>query len=249
MINEMLIVLGIILGLVLTGVLNRLRGTGLIKHFGTLKIQEHKFNIFKKEYIVPEMAIKVNLVWNHVFALYYGAIFGLVSGIWYVGLAIFVAYLIGEAKGWGEWIGTLTRIEPKDEKFIAGVYKDDEGKTFPFIHQISNFFIKEQIDNTLEEKIKQYTKYATLALVLRGIWWFLFITIISIAFDLVSWKIGIIGLVLVGINFPIACWLGKHIKFTKTFGFLHFSRGWENQEFIFGCIQFVCIILPIFYSI
>lgn len=231
MITEILIVLGIILGLVLTGVLNRLRGTGLIKHFGTLHISKY--------------SVKISLVWNHIFALYYGLIFGIVSGLWYVGLAIFVAYLVGEAKGWGEWIGTLTRIEPKDEKFIASVYKDDEGKTFPFIHQISNYFIKEQIEGTLEERCKQHEKYSILALALRGMYWFLPITLISIYCEMVSIIVGTVSLLLVSVAFPVACYIGKTIQFEKRFGKLHFSRGWENQEFIYGCFQFLFIIAPV----
>lgn len=80
----------------------------------------------------------------------------------------------------GEWVGALTRLEPKDEKWLEEQYLDKEGKTFPFIHQIANYVVQEKIDGTLEQKLKQYNIYATLALILRGIYWFLPMTLAAI---------------------------------------------------------------------
>ena len=243
--TEILIVLGIILGLVLTGVLNRLRGTGLIKHFGTLRIQEYEFKIYKYKLKVPEMSIEIKLVWNHIYGLYFALIFGFLTGSIGIGLLTLIAYLIGESKGWGEWVGALTRWESKNEAWLIKQYEDDEGKKFPFIHQITNFFVKEQIEGTLEQKLKQYNKYATLALVLRGIYWFLPMTLIAIFTGLISWYFGLLSLVLIGVSFPLACYLGKLIKFKKSFKFLHFSRGWENQEFVYGIFHYIFFILPL----
>ena len=227
------------------GILNRLRGTGLIKHFGTLRIEEHKLKIFKKELVIPNMNVDINLVWNHIYGLYFALIFGILSGSFWVGVLALAGYLLGESKGWGEWVGALTRWEPKDEEWLQQQYKDDEGKKFPFIHQIANYFVKEQIEGSLEDKLKQYHRYATLALTLRGIFWFLPMTVIAIVFGLIPVYVGIISLVLIGISFPLACYLGKLIKFKKSFKFLHFSRGWENQEFIYGVFHFLFFILPL----
>jgi hypothetical protein len=243
--TEILIVLGIILGLVLTGVLNRLRGTGLIKHFGTLRIQEHEFKIYKYKLKVPEMSIEIKLVWNHIYGLYFALIFGYLTGSIGIGVAALVAYLVGESKGWGEWVGALTRWEPKNEAWLIRQYEDDEGKKFPFIHQIANYFIKEKGFGSLDDRLKQYTKYATLALTLRGIYWFLPMTLIAIFTGLISWYFGLLSLVLIGVSFPLACYLGKLIKFKKSFKFLHFSRGWENQEFVYGIFHFIFFILPL----
>jgi len=215
-----------------TAVLNRLRGTGLIKHFGTIKI-------FKQD-------VKINLVWNHVFGLWYACLFGFFS-TWYIGIVIFIAYIIGESKGWGEWIGALTTSEIKDEQWLKRQYIDNEGKKFPFIHQIANFFVPEQIGTyrTIEDKIKQYTKYASLALMIRGIYWFLGIYLILYIANVIN-VFELFGILLfLGVSFPVACYLGKRLKFTKSIGFLHFSRGWENQEFIYGLFQGVAISLAL----
>jgi hypothetical protein len=37
----------------------------------------------------------------------------------------------------------------------------------------------------------------------------------------------------------------KNWDYNKMFGVLEFKRGWENQEIVYGVIQFVCITLTI----
>ena len=86
------------------GILNRLRGTGVIKHFGTLNLGEKK--------------VEVKLVWNHIYGLYLALVLGLLAMNVWAGLAVLVAYLVGESKGWGEWVGALTRWETKDEELL-----------------------------------------------------------------------------------------------------------------------------------
>lgn len=214
-------------------VLNRLRGTGVIKHFGTLNLGEKK--------------IEVKLVWNHIYGLYLALVLGLLSMNVWAGLAVLVAYLVGESKGWGEWVGALTRWETKDEKWLQRQYKDNEGVGFPYIHQIANIIVKEQIEGTLEEKLKQYHKYATLALTLRGIFWWGLVYGTASIFGIVSVLEAVVITVALGIGFPVACWLGKKMDFTKEFGVVHLSRGWENQELVYGLMQgavlWLCLIL------
>ena len=224
---EILIVLGITLGVVLNGVLNRLRGTGLIKYFGTLNIG--KYNI------------EIKLVWNHIYGLYFALIFGYLTASIGVGVVTLVAYLVGESKGWGEWVGALTRWEPKDEAWLIRQYEDDEGVGFPYIHQIANAITKEQIEDTLEEKLKQYHKYATLALTLRGMFWWGLVYGTASIFGIVSVLEAVVITVALGIGFPVACWLGKKMDFTKKFGVVHLSRGWENQELAYGLMQGVAL--------
>ena len=77
------------------GVLNRLRGTGGIKHFGTLRVEEMK--IWKLT--LPKIEVGVKLVWNHVYGLYLALVFGLLAMNVLAGLAVLIAYLIGESKG------------------------------------------------------------------------------------------------------------------------------------------------------
>lgn len=219
--------LTIFLSIVLmSGVLNRLRGTGLIKHFGIITLP-----------IIYKKPINVNLVWNHIYGLYLGIIVGyLTMNIWF-GLCGLVLYIIGESKGWGEWIGALTRIENKTETWLILKYNDDEGKKFPFIHQIANFFIKEKIDGPLDVRIKQYMRYASLALILRGIYWWLPLYLLLAYLELISFSEAIIGVLIISIMFPINCIISRYIGFNKKIWIIQFGRGWENQEFLNGLIQ------------
>lgn len=223
------------------GMLNRLRGTGVIKHFGTLRVEEIK--IWKL--IIPKIEVEVKLVWNHIYGLYLALVLGLLAMNVWAGLAVLVAYLVGESKGWGEWVGALTRWETKDEEWLQRQYKDNEGVGFPYIHQIANAIVKEQIEGTLEEKLKQYHKYATLALALRGmLWWGLVYGVIAL-FGVISVLTAVVATVLLGMGFPVACELGKRWDYNKKFGILHLSRGWENQEIVYGLMQGIALWLAV----
>ena len=223
------------------GILNRLRGTGVIKHFGTLRVEEIK--IWKL--IIPKIEVEVKLVWNHIYGLYLALVLGLLAMNVWAGLAVLVAYLVGESKGWGEWVGALTRWETKDEEWLQRQYKDNEGVGFPYIHQIANAIVKEQIEGTLEDKLKQYHKYATIALTLRGmLWWGLVYGTMAV-FGVISGLTALVATVLLGIGFPVACELGKRWDYNKKFGILSFSRGWENQEIVYGLMQGIALWLAV----
>lgn len=210
---------------------NRFRGTGVIKHFGTLKA-------FNKE-------VEIKFVGNHLYGLWIALVLGVATMNAWLGLAVLVAYLVGESKGWGEWVGSLSRVEPWTEKHLIEDYADTEGKTFPFIHQISNFFIKEQIEDTFEKQCKQYRKYATLALTLRGFYWWLPVYLVLALFGVISFAEAFAIATLLGIAFPIAAEIGRRITFTKTYDLkfikLSFSQGWENQEIIYGLFQGIAL--------
>lgn len=225
--------------IVLSALGNRVRGTGVIKHFGTLKM-------FNKE-------IEIKFVGNHLYGLWIALVLGVATMNVWLGLAVFVAYLIGEAKGWGEWVGSLTRHEPWDEQMLQYNYKDDEGKTFPFIYQISNFFIKEKIDGTFEEQCKQYRRHATLALILRGMYWWLPVYLVLVVFGVINFTEAFAIATLLGIAFPIAAEIGRHWKFTKTYDLkfikLSFSQGWENQEVVYGMFQGIALWYTIIFLI
>ncbi len=224
------------------GILNRLRGTGVIKHFGTLRVKEMK--IWKLT--IPKIEVEVKLVWNHVYGMYLASVFGLLAMNVWAGLAVLVAYLVGESKGWGEWVGALTRWETKDEEWLQIQYKDNEGVGFPYIHQIANAIVKEQIEGTLEERLKQYHKYATLALTLRGMFWWGLVYGTAGVFGIIGGMTALIATVVLGIGFPIACELGKRWDYNKKFGILSLSRGWENQELVYGVMQGLVLWLVVF---
>ena len=213
--------------MILEAILNRLRGTGVIQSFGKIKL-------FNKE-------IEVKFVGNHLYGLWIALVLGTATMNAWLGLVVLVAYLVGEAKGWGEWVGSLTRVEPWTEKHLIEDYADTEGKTFPFIHQIANFFIKEKVDGTFEEQCKQYRKHATLALMLIGMYWWLPVYLVLAAFGVIGWDIAVMAGIGLGAAFPIAAEIGRHWKFTRTYDLkfieLSFSQGWENQEIVYGAIQ------------
>ena len=210
------------------GVLNRLRGTGVIKHFGTIRVGEY--------------SVEVKLVWNHIYGLYLALVFGLLAMNVWAGLAVLVAYLAGESKGWGEWVGALTRWETKDEKWLQRQYDDEEGRGLPFIHNIANFICKEKIEGTLEEKLKQYNKYAITALTIRGMLWWGLVYGTACIFGVISVLEAVAITVALGIGFPIACWLGKKMDFSRKYGILHLSKGWENQEIVYGLMQGIALL-------
>lgn len=223
------------------GILNRLRGTGVIKHFGTLRVEEMKM----WKLTIPKIEVEVKLVWNHVYGLYLALVLGLLAMNVWAGLAVLVAYLVGESKGWGEWVGALTRWETKDEEWLQNQYDDDEGWGLPFIHNIANFICKEQIEGTLEEKLIQYNKYVITALVIRGMLWWGLVYGVMAAFGVISVLTAVIATVLLGIGFPVACELGKRWDYNKKFGILHLSRGWENQEIVYGLMQGIVFWLAV----
>lgn len=219
------------------GILNRLRGTGVIKHFGTLKVEEIKL----WKLTIPKIEVEVKLVWNHIYGLYLALIIGLLAMNVLAGLAVLVAYLVGESKGWGEWVGALTKWETKDEEWLQKQYDDEEGWGLPFIHNIANFVFKEKIEGTLEERLIQYNKYAITSLAVRGmLWWGLIYGTASI-FGIVSVVEAMVLTVVLGIGFPVACWLGKKMDFSRKYGILHLSRGWENQELVYGVMQGIAL--------
>lgn len=209
-------------------ILNRLRGTGLIKHFGTLNVGSYK--------------VEVKLVWNHVYGLYLALIVGLLSMNVYAGLLTLAAYLVGESKGWGEWIGALTRWEYKDEQWLNKQYEDNEGKKFPFVHQLASLIEPEiSLLEAIEDKIKQYMKYATVALVIRGFYWWILVYAVMFGFGLINLVELILIPLALGLSFPLACYIGKNLKYNGKFGIINYSRGWENQELVYGFMQGIAV--------
>lgn len=209
------------------GVLNRLRGTGTVHNFGSVK------------------GVDIKLVGNHLYGIWLALVLGLVGENIWLGVCVLIAYIVGEAKGWGEWVGALTRWETKDEEWLQKQYKDNEGVGFPYIHQIANMICKEQIEGSLEERVTQYKKYAELALVLRGIYWWLPVYLVVAAFGVISWAEAVVIGVGLGVVFPIACDIGRSLRYEAEFDLrivkLRFSRGWENQELVYGLVQGIAL--------
>lgn len=223
--------------IVASSCLNRLRGTGLLYHFGTIKnLEKYTFN--------KVSFVKINLVWNHMYGFFLAIILGYITGSSWIGFLTFIVYLIGESKGWGEWVGTLTT--PREEitmEWLKQRYIDQEGKGFPFIFSIANFFIKEQIvnDYNLKSKTKQYLRHVTLALILRGMYWWSLVYSILYYYDYINLIEYITIFISLGLIFPVACYLGSLTNVNRRFFIISCSVGWENQELYYGMFHGIAL--------
>jgi len=184
--------------------LNRLRGTG---------------NIFSISIFNINGAL--------IYALYLGLLFGLITQ-WYIGILVSICFFIGESFGWGKWVGSLCYPENIN---LQGAYKDKEGYSFPYIHHISNFFVKEKIN---------YFKYCNLALGIRGFIWGLCLYLALVLFNYISHLEYFIVSIIYGIGFPLACYLSRKKSFNYKSKFISIVGKWESQEVYYGFIHFVC---------
>lgn len=243
-------IVGTMLIILIGGILNRLRGTGVLYSFCSIKIWKDKH-------------IELKLVWNHIYGLYFALIVGYlnisinpgIDNFIYASLATFILYLAGESKGWGEWVGALCNYDTHkmDEKWLLKQYEDKEGKGFPFIFAIANFFIKEKIEGeavSLNKRISHYLKHATLALILRGYFWYTLLFLTPYLLGLLSLYEYVSLITFLSISFPIACYLGKISNVPKgKFFILEYSRGWHMQEIYNGIFQGIATACLIFTNL
>ena len=137
-------------------------------------------------------------------------------------------FLLGESYAWGKWVGFL--VDYEDEH--TPEYDSKVGKGFPYIHYIANYIVSERID---------YKRYCKVALAIRGFFWWLPLYLLFAYIGLISYfEATIIG-VLLGIGFPIACYVGRNWRFEYKSKWLLLKRGWENQEIIYGLFQGIAL--------
>lgn len=228
-----------IASVIILAISNRLRGTGVLYHIATISnIKKYTFNKIDN--------IKINLVGNHLYGLIMSTVAIMLYSsnnnldYLYLGLSVFILYIAGESKGWGEWVGALTTTKEKNKEWLYKQYIDDEGKGFPFIFNIANFFIKEQVsldDVSLETAIKQYTRHAILALSLRGLFWWSLTYLPFYIVNIISGFEYLCILLFLSWSFPIACYLGKKTNIKGRLLFFNYSQGWENQELYYGAFN------------
>lgn len=174
-----------------------------------------------------------------LYALYLGLVIGFITE-WYFGLGTIVLFLAGESYGWGKWVGSLTRWEPIDKELQESCYNDNEGKHFPYIHYVANTAVKER---------SNYLWYCRVALAIRGfVWWYPIYVLFAFA-GLISYSEALVIGVLLGVSFPLTCYIGKNLKYNGKFGIINYSRGWENQELVYGLIQGICLWYVIFKNL
>lgn len=210
----------LILLLPLPVLLNRWRGTGAIVTIG-----------------------KFRLIGNIIYALYIAGIVGctyaLTFGGWIsvgYGLLGGILYIAGESFAWGKWVGWLTDYE----KTSKPDYDNDDGRSFPYIHYIAQAIVKQEDD---------YTTYCEIALAIRGLFWWLPLLILLGIIDLISWYQVAFSSIFLAVGFPVACYLGTLLKVEYKSKYLNMSRGWENQELVYGFFHWIGISLVILLNI
>lgn len=210
----------LVLMLPLPILLNRWRGTGAIVTIG-----------------------KFRLIGNIIYALYIAGIVGcayaLTFGGWIsvgYGLLGGILYIAGESFAWGKWVGHLTDYE----KIHAPDYDNDDGRSFPYIHYIAQSIVKQEND---------YTTYCEIALAIRGFIWWTPLLILLGSIDLINWYQVAFSSIFLAVGFPVACYLGNHIKIEYRSKYLNLSRGWENQEVFYGLFHWIGIALVIMLNI
>ena len=166
-----------------------------------------------------------------IYALYLGLLIGFLS-TYYYGLLTSLLFLIGESFAWGKWVGSLCH----PENITDEVKNSKCGKSFPYIHYIANY---------IQNQDKDYKLYCQIALAIRGFIWWSPIMILIGYIGLLDWYAVLLNTIILSIGFPIACIIGKNIDISYNSKYLNLSKGWENQEVVYGIIQFVCITLTI----
>ena len=140
-------------------------------------------------------------------------------GNFYLAIICGFGYLLGEAKGWGVWVGALiTHSDFKDER--------------------ENRLI-ERIAARLFEPKTHWLAYCRLCLSLRGLLWWLPV-FVPLAF------VGLYGapllVVALAVGFPLACELGYRTKWTLRFRAFEASDAWGRQEVFYGAMQDLAFI-------
>ena len=159
---------------------------------------------------------------NMIYAIYIGLVIGLLTSSVLNALIIAGLFILGESMGWGKWIGYLTSDDHPEN------YNDKEGYNFPFIHQTANLLANEK---------EHYRLYCQLALGLRGFYWWILPYLFMAYIDLISYYEAVLFSILLGVLFPIACEIGKKLDYNGKFWIINYSKGWENQELIYGLFQ------------
>lgn len=212
--------------MIIEAILNRLRGTGKIISF-------INGNIIYALYIGLVIGLivhftgasmlfdKIGFILNNEQYIFQNT--PIINNILIVFITI-ALYIIGEASGWGKWVGSLCH----PENVTNAVKSETKSGVFFAIHSIANYFIPQNIN---------YFWYCRLALTLRGIYWWLPLYLFFAFVGLISYVGALVIGLLLGVAFPIACELGRRWDFTFNWKFFHTSKGWCNQELIYGAFQ------------
>lgn len=167
----------------------------------------------------------------HLYAAYIALVISLFS-TWYYGIIAGLLFMLGESMGWGKWIGYLVSSTPTVD------YNDREGTKFPWIHKSAELVCKQT---------QNYKRYCQVALSIRGFWYWMPLYSFLVLIGLVQWYYAIVGVLVLSLGFPIACYVGKVWGFSYESKYFTSRPGWENQELVYGLLQGLvfwgCILL------
>ena len=135
-------------------------------------------------------------------------------GNFYLAIICGLGYLLGEAKGWGVWVGALiTHSGFKDER--------------------ENRLIERGAARLFEPKT-HWLAYCRLCLFLRGLLWWLPVFVPLIFAGLYAAPLFAVAL---AAGFPLACELGYCTKFSFAFKSFEVKTAWARQELFYGAMQ------------
>ena len=116
-------------------------------------------------------------------------------------------------------------------------YEDKEGYNFPFIHYMANLIQPER---------ENFRRYCTVALGIRGAIWGALIYIGLVALGYIAWYEYFAAILVYGIGFPLACWVGKEYTINKEYKYLSMKDAWESQEIYYGAIHMIVNIYLVY---
>ena len=140
-------------------------------------------------------------------------------GNFYLAIICGLGYLLGEAKGWGVWVGALV---------THGSYTDE--REVKFI---------ECIAAKLFDPRAHWLGYCRLCLFLRGLLWWLPVFVPLAFAGLYAAPLLAVAL---AVGFPLACELGYCTKFIFTFKKFEVNTAWARQELFYGAMQDLAFI-------
>ena len=139
-------------------------------------------------------------------------------GNFFVAIVCGLGYLLGEAKGWGVWIGALTSHgADKGERESRG------------IEWLAGRFIPRT----------RWLAYCRLCIAIRGLIWWLLVFVPLVFAGL--YAAPLLAAPLAG-GFPLACELGYRTKFKFRLKKLEIESAWARQELLYGAMQDLAFI-------
>ena len=183
-------------------------------------------------------------VWNKldfVARILAGAVIGFLiysqsQSLWAFPICI-ALYMIGESFGWGKWIATALDCKQRineNEGYSPGLDMWDG------IHHLADSIIPEE---------KNPIGYSRVALVIRGLYWWVLIFLYAALMGVTGWGVGMLGIAALSVCFPLSLWLSQQTGFHVPFlmpGYAKASysdKDWAEAEIIYGAIQGLALAL------